>query len=49
MTEEEFRKLVQIKLAEANLSQYANKITDIIGEVYMKGLTDGFDIGTKIK
>lgn len=49
MTEEEFRKLVQIKLAEANLLQYTNKITEIIGEVYMKGLMDGFNIGTKIK
>lgn len=49
MTEEEFRKLVQIKVAEAKLSHYANKITDIIGEVYMKGFDDGFNIGTKIK
>lgn len=49
MTEEEFRKLVRIKVSEANLSQYTNKIADIIGEVYMKGLMDGFDIGTKIK
>ena len=49
MTEVEFRKLVQIKFAEANLSQYAKKIIDIIGEVYMKGFNDGFNIGTKIK
>lgn len=49
MTREEFRELVRIKLAEANLPQYVTKITDIIGEVYTKGLADGFDIGTKIK
>lgn len=49
MTEEEFRKLVRIKVSEANLSQYANRITEIISEIYMKGVNDGFEIGTKIK
>lgn len=49
MTEEEFRKFVKMKVSEANLTQYANRIADIISEVYMKGFTDGFDIGTKIK
>lgn len=49
MTEKEFRKFVQIKLVEANLSQYANKITSVICDVYEKGFKDGFDIGTKIK
>lgn len=49
MTEEEFRKLVRIKVSEANLSQYANRITEIISELYMKGVNDGFEIATKIK
>lgn len=49
MTEEELRKLVQDKLKEANLSQYANKITSIICDVYEKGVNDGFDIITKVK
>lgn len=49
MTEEEFRKFVKMKVSEANLTQYANRITEIISEIYMKGVNDGFEIGTKIK
>ena len=49
MTEEEFRKLVQDKLKEANLSQYTTSCTDIILEAYNKGFNDGFEIATKIK
>lgn len=49
MTEAEFRKLVQDKLKEANLSSYTKNMTDIICDVYEKGVNDGFEIGTKIK
>lgn len=49
MTEKELRKLVQVKLAEANLSKYTTNIVDIISEAYMKGLNDGFEIASKMK
>lgn len=49
MTEEEFRKLVQDKLKEANLSSCIKDMADIICNVYEKGFNDGFEIGTKIK
>lgn len=47
MTTEEFRKLVQDKLKEANLSNYTSNIADIICKVYDKGFNDGFEVGIK--
>lgn len=49
MTVEEYRKLVQDKLKEANLSSCIKDMADIICNVYEKGFYDGFEIGTKIK
>ena len=49
MTREEFSKLVQDKLKEANISNYTKNMADIICDVYEKGFNDGFEIATKIK
>lgn len=49
MTKEEFRKLVQDKLKEADISNYTKNMAVIICDVYEQGFTDGFEIATKIK
>lgn len=49
MTEEEFNELVRAKIKDANLPQYANKITDIICDVYQRGLCDGMKIAREIR
>lgn len=48
MTTEEFRKLMQDKLKEANLQQYTGTIANIICDVYEKGFTDGMEIAIKL-
>lgn len=49
MTEEELIKLMRVKMAEANLKKHTTDIANLLCDIYMKGFTDGFDIGTKIK
>lgn len=48
MKQEEIQKIIETKLAEANLSQYIPQLVDIVAEVFQKGFDAGFDVGIKI-